>query len=47
VPLDRCERKLLYYRSRRDDEPLRLRLIALAAEHRRFGLARALGAAEP
>ena len=33
-------RKLLHYRSRRDDEPLRLRLIALAAEHRRYGLPR-------
>lgn len=33
-------RKLLRYRSRRDDEPLRLRLIALAAEHRRYGLPR-------
>ena len=33
-------RKLLHYRSRRDDEPLRLRLVALAAEHRRFGLPR-------
>jgi putative transposase len=33
-------RKLLRYRSRRNDEPLRLRLIALANEHRRFGLPR-------
>jgi putative transposase len=33
-------RKLLHYRSRRDDEPLRLRLLALAAEHRRYGLPR-------
>jgi putative transposase len=33
-------RKLLHYRSRRHDEPLRLRLIALATEHRRFGLPR-------
>jgi hypothetical protein len=28
-------RKLLHYRSRRNDEPLRLRLIARAAEHHR------------
>jgi putative transposase len=33
-------RKLLHYRSRRNDEPLRLRLIALAWEHRRYGLSR-------
>ena len=33
-------RKLLRYRSRRDDEPLRLRLVALAAKHRRYGLPR-------
>jgi putative transposase len=33
-------RKLLHYRPRRHDEPLRLRLIALAAEHRRYGLPR-------
>ena len=33
-------RKLLHYRSQRDDEPLRLRLIALASEHRRYGLPR-------
>lgn len=33
-------RKLLHYRSRRNDEPLRLRLIALATEHRRYGLPR-------
>jgi putative transposase len=33
-------RKLLRYRSRSNDEPLRLRLIALAAEHRRYGLPR-------
>ena len=33
-------RKLLRYRSRRDDEPVRLRLVALAAEHRRYGLPR-------
>ncbi len=33
-------RKLLHYRSRRNDEPIRLRLIALAHEHRRFGLPR-------
>ena len=33
-------RKLLYYKSRRNDEPLRLRLIALASEHRRYGLPR-------
>ena len=31
-------RKLLHYRSQRDDEPLRLRLIALASEHRRYGV---------
>jgi putative transposase len=30
-------RKLLHYCSRRNDEPLRLRLIALAAEHHRYG----------
>jgi putative transposase len=33
-------RKLMSYRSRRDDEPIRIRLVALAAEHRRFGLPR-------
>jgi putative transposase len=33
-------RKLMNYRSRRDDEPVRLRLMALAAEHRRYGLPR-------
>lgn len=33
-------RKLLHYRSRRNDEPIRLRLVALAAEHRRYGLPR-------
>ena len=33
-------RKLLRYRSRRNDEPLRLRLVALAQEHRRYGLPR-------
>jgi putative transposase len=33
-------RKLLHYRSRRNDEPLRLRLVALASEHRRYGLPR-------
>lgn len=33
-------RKLLRYRSRRNDEPLRLRLIALATQHRRYGLPR-------
>lgn len=34
-------RKLLSYVSRRrSDEPIRLRLIALAAEHRRYGLPR-------
>ena len=33
-------RKLLRYRSRRNDEQLRLQLIALAAEHRRYGLPR-------
>ena len=31
---------MLHYRSQRDDEPLRLRLIALASEHRRYGLPR-------
>lgn len=31
-------RKLLRYRSRRNDEPLRLRLITLATQHRRYGL---------
>ena len=35
-------RKLMHYRSRRNDEPLRLRLIALAQEHRRYGLPRLL-----
>ena len=35
-------RKLLHYRTRRNDEPLRLRLIALAQEHRRYGLPRLL-----
>jgi putative transposase len=33
-------RKLLSYRSRRDDEPVRIRLVALAAQHRRYGLPR-------
>lgn len=33
-------RKLLHYQSRRNDEPLRLRLVALASEHRRYGLPR-------
>jgi putative transposase len=33
-------RKLLYYQSKRNDEPIRLRLIALATEHRRYGLPR-------
>jgi len=33
-------RKLLRYCPRRNDEPLRLRLIALAAENRRYGLPR-------
>ena len=34
-------RKLFHYRSRRrDDEPLKLKLIALAADHRRYGLPR-------
>ena len=33
-------RKLLHYRSRRNDEPLKLRLVALAGEHRRYGLPR-------
>lgn len=33
-------RKLLHYQSRRSDEPLRLRLVALASEHRRYGLPR-------
>ena len=34
-------RKLFHYRPRRrDDEPLRLRLIALASDHRRYGLPR-------
>jgi transposase InsO family protein len=33
-------RKLLRYRSRRNDEPIRLRLLALAVEHRRYGLPR-------
>jgi len=35
-------RKLLHYRRRRNDEPLRRRLIALAQEHRRYGLPRLL-----
>ena len=33
-------RKLMSYRSRRDDEPVKLRLVALATEHRRYGLRR-------
>lgn len=33
-------RKLIHYRLKRNDEPLRLRLIALASEHRRYGLPR-------
>lgn len=33
-------RKLLHYQSKRNDEPLRLRLVALASEHRRYGLPR-------
>jgi len=33
-------RKLLSDRSRRDDEPVRLRLVALATAHRRYGLPR-------
>ena len=33
-------RKLMSYRSRRNDEPVRLRLVALATEHRRYGLPR-------
>ena len=33
-------RKLLHYQSKRNDEPIRLRLIALASEHRRYGLPR-------
>jgi putative transposase len=33
-------RKLLHYVSKRNDEPLRLRLMALATEHRRYGLPR-------
>jgi putative transposase len=33
-------RKLLSYQSSRNDEPLRRRLVALATEHRRYGLPR-------
>jgi putative transposase len=33
-------RKLLHYASRRNDEPLRSQLMALALEHRRYGLPR-------
>ena len=33
-------RKLLHYQSKRNDEPIRLRLVALATEHRRYGLPR-------
>ena len=35
-------RKLLHYCPQRNDEPLQLRLIVLAQEHRRYGLPRLL-----
>jgi len=41
LPLLAVNRKLFHYRSRRsDDESLRLRLIALAIDHHRYGFPR-------